>query len=67
VGFDGIMTNEHHSAYWNMKPSANLDAAVIKYQAISNLTFWILALWRQVSLIRFALVRLMSKNLCSGT
>ena len=23
------MTNEHHSAYWNMKPSANLDAAVI--------------------------------------
>ena len=29
VGIDGIMTNEHHSAYWNMKPSANLDAAVI--------------------------------------
>jgi len=29
VGVDGIMTNEHHSAYWNMKPSANLDAAVI--------------------------------------
>ncbi len=29
VGFDGIMTNEHHSTYWNMKPSANLDAAVI--------------------------------------
>ena len=29
VGFDGIMTNEHHSCYWNMKPSANLDAAVI--------------------------------------
>ena len=28
-GIDGIMTNEHHSAYWNMKPSANLDAAVI--------------------------------------
>ena len=22
AGFDGIMTNEHHSAYWNMKPSA---------------------------------------------
>ena len=29
VGVDGIMTNEHHAAYWNMKPSANLDAAVI--------------------------------------
>ena len=29
VGFDGINTNEHHTAYWNMKPSANLDAAVI--------------------------------------
>ena len=29
VGVDGILTNEHHSAYWNMKPSANLDAAVI--------------------------------------
>ena len=29
AGLDGIMTNEHHSAYWNMKPSANLDAAVI--------------------------------------
>ena len=29
VGYDGIMTNEHHSCYWNMKPSANLDAAVI--------------------------------------
>ena len=29
VKFDGIMTNEHHSAYWNMKPSVNLDAAVI--------------------------------------
>ena len=29
VGFDGIMTNEHHSAYWCMKPSANLDATVI--------------------------------------
>ena len=28
-GLDGIMTNEHHAAYWNMKPSANLDAAVI--------------------------------------
>ena len=28
-GIDGIMTNEHHSAFWNMKPSANLDAAVI--------------------------------------
>ena len=27
AGVDGIMTNEHHSAYWNMKPSANLDAA----------------------------------------
>jgi alkanesulfonate monooxygenase SsuD/methylene tetrahydromethanopterin reductase-like flavin-dependent oxidoreductase (luciferase family) len=23
------MTNEHHASYWNMKPSANLDAAVI--------------------------------------
>jgi len=29
LGFDGIMTNEHHSSYWCMKPSANLDAAVI--------------------------------------
>ncbi len=29
VGIDGIMTNEHHASYWNMKPSANLDAAVI--------------------------------------
>ena len=29
VGFDGIMSNEHHSAYWNLKPSVNLDAAVI--------------------------------------
>ena len=29
VGVDGIVTNEHHSAYWNMKPSVNLDAAVI--------------------------------------
>ena len=29
VGLDGIMTNEHHTSYWNMKPSANLDAAVL--------------------------------------
>ena len=29
VNFDGIMTNEHHASYWCMKPSANLDAAVI--------------------------------------
>src|SRR5712671_6916928 len=29
VGFDGIMTNEHHAAYWCMKPCVNLDAAVI--------------------------------------
>ena len=29
VGFDGIMTNEHHNSYWCMKPVANLDAAVI--------------------------------------
>ncbi|NQW24294.1 MAG: LLM class flavin-dependent oxidoreductase [SAR202 cluster bacterium] len=29
VGFDGIMTNEHHSAYWCGKPAVNLDAAVI--------------------------------------
>jgi len=29
AGLDGIMTNEHHSYYGNMKPSANLDAAVI--------------------------------------
>ena len=29
VGFDGIMSNEHHSSYWCMKPSVNLDAAVI--------------------------------------
>ena len=29
VGVDGIVTNEHHAYYGNMKPSANLDAAVI--------------------------------------
>ena len=29
VGFDGIMSNEHHASYWCMKPSINLDAAVI--------------------------------------
>ena len=29
MGFDGIMTNEHHASYWCMKPSVNLDAAVI--------------------------------------
>ncbi len=29
VGFDGIMTNEHHTAYWCMKPAVNLDAAVL--------------------------------------
>ncbi len=29
VGFDGIMSNEHHSSYWCMKPSVNVDAAVI--------------------------------------
>ena len=29
VGYDGIMTNEHHSAYYCMKPAINLDAAVI--------------------------------------
>ena len=29
VGFDGIMTNEHHAAYWCGKPAVNLDAAVI--------------------------------------
>ena len=29
VGFDGIMTNEHHSSYWCMKPAVNIDAAVI--------------------------------------
>jgi alkanesulfonate monooxygenase SsuD/methylene tetrahydromethanopterin reductase-like flavin-dependent oxidoreductase (luciferase family) len=29
VGFDGIMTNEHHSAYWCVNPCVNLDAAVI--------------------------------------
>ena len=29
AGFDGIMSNEHHSSYWCMKPSVNLDAAVI--------------------------------------
>ena len=28
-GLDGIVTNEHHVSYWNMKASANLDAAVI--------------------------------------
>jgi alkanesulfonate monooxygenase SsuD/methylene tetrahydromethanopterin reductase-like flavin-dependent oxidoreductase (luciferase family) len=29
VGFNGIMSNEHHSSYWCMKPSVNVDAAVI--------------------------------------
>ena len=29
VGFDGIMSNEHHSSYWCMKPSVNIDAACI--------------------------------------
>ena len=29
IGFDGIMTNEHHSAFWCMKPSVNIDAAVL--------------------------------------
>ena len=29
MGFDGIMSNEHHSSYWCMKPAVNLDAAVI--------------------------------------
>jgi alkanesulfonate monooxygenase SsuD/methylene tetrahydromethanopterin reductase-like flavin-dependent oxidoreductase (luciferase family) len=29
VGFDGIMSNEHHASYWCMKPSINLDGAVI--------------------------------------
>ena len=29
VGFDGIMSNEHHASYWCMKPSVNMDAAVI--------------------------------------
>ena len=29
LGFDGVMTNEHHAAYTCMKPAANLDAAVI--------------------------------------
>ena len=29
LGFDGIMSNEHHASYWCMKPSVNLDAAVI--------------------------------------
>ncbi len=29
VGFDGIMSNEHHSSYWCMKPSINVDAAII--------------------------------------
>lgn len=29
AGFDGIMSNEHHSAYWCMKPSVNIDAAVL--------------------------------------
>jgi len=29
VGLDGIMTNDYQASYWNMKPSANLDAAVL--------------------------------------
>ena len=29
VEFDGIMSNEHHSSYWCMKPSVNIDAACI--------------------------------------
>jgi hypothetical protein len=34
VGFDGIMTNEHHAAYWCMKPCVNLDAAVAQFISI---------------------------------
>ena len=29
VGFDGIMTNEHHNSWWCMKPSANISAAAL--------------------------------------
>src|SRR5947208_13110053 len=29
VGFDGIMTNEHHAAYRCMKPCVNVGAALI--------------------------------------
>ena len=29
VGFDSIMTNEHHAAYWCGKPAVNLDAAIL--------------------------------------
>ena len=29
VGFDGVMTNEHHSAYWCGKPAVNIDAAIL--------------------------------------
>ncbi len=28
VGFDGVQTNEHHTSYWCMKPSVNIDAAM---------------------------------------
>src|SRR4051794_10588373 len=29
VGWDGVSTNEHHSTYRCMKPSVNVDAAVL--------------------------------------
>ena len=29
ASFDGIMTNEHRTAYWCGKPAVNLDAAVL--------------------------------------
>ena len=29
VGFDGIMSNEHHNSYWCGKSAINLDGAVI--------------------------------------
>ena len=38
-----------------------------KYQAKSNLTFWVQALRYQLSPLRFALARIMSKNFRSGT
>ena len=34
MGFDGIMTNEHHSAYWCMKLDVLVDVAAEQYGAV---------------------------------
>ena len=41
VGFDGIMSNEHHASYWCMKSAVNLDAAVIaKVTTKAKIAIW---------------------------